>query len=170
MTAYNTSFKTKTPHATSTCMSRILQSVSHFRCVSQRLYPTGPQSVFRLRTLSCTGMPSLYPSPFPGAFTKYSFFFLTTREHLFAHVCQVYRKHTFRHAGPSKDILRMYAVWFCWALLLEQHISTYLFTVRPRGFGQHPAVRLLFGQRNGALGRSTSSWCHKGAFFAHRRV
>lgn len=116
VTACNTSFKTRTPHATSTCMRRILQSVFRFRFVSQRLYPTAPQSTFRLRTLSCTGMPSLYPSSFPGAFTKYSFLFLTTREHLFAHVCQVYRKHTFRHAGPSKDILRMYAVWSCWAL------------------------------------------------------
>ena len=39
-----------------------------------------------------------------------------------------------------------------------------------RGFGQHPVVRFLFDQCNGTLGRSTPSWCHKEAFFSHRRV
>ena len=108
VTACDTSFKTQTRHATSTCMSHISQGVSRFRYGSQRLCPTAPpQSTYRSRTLSCTGMPSLYPSSSPGAFTKYSF---TTCEYLFAHVYQVYRKHTFRRVGPPKDISRMYAV------------------------------------------------------------
>ena len=38
------------------------------------------------------------------------------------------------------------------------------------GFGQHPVVRFHFGQCNGALGRSTPSWCHKETFFSHCRV
>lgn len=54
--------------------------------------------------------------------------------------------------------------------LLKPHILTCLSTVFSRGFGQHPVVCFHLGQRNGALGRSTSSWCHKGAFFSHRRV
>ena len=40
-----------------------------------------PQLSSSWRTLSCTGMPSLYRSSSPGAFTKYSFLSLTTREH-----------------------------------------------------------------------------------------
>jgi hypothetical protein len=54
--------------------------------------------------------------------------------------------------------------------LLKPHILTYLSTVFSRGFGQHSVVCFHLGQCNGALDRSTSSWCHKGAFFSHRRV
>ena len=55
-------------------------------------------------------------------------------------------------------------------ILLLLHILTYHSTVFSRRFSQHSAVRFHLGQRNGALGRSTSSWCHKETFFSHHRV
>lgn len=125
VTACNTSFKTQTPHATSTCMSRISQGEFRSRYGSHNLCSIAPaQSTFRSRTLSCTGMPSLYPSSSPGAFTKYSFLSLTiTNISLLTYVYQVYRKHTFRRAGPPKDILRMYAVCSCWTLYSSPYID-----------------------------------------------
>ncbi len=82
---------------------------------------------------------------------------LTTRRQTFAHLYQVYRKHTFRRVGPPKDILRMYAVWFLLDTPLKPHILTYLPIVFSRGFGQHPAVLFHVDQRDGTLDRSTIS-------------
>lgn len=81
VTAYTTLLNYQARHANSTSFGRTLQGASLFRCVSRAcMSPPLLTLLYRLRTSSCTGMRSSFPSTFPGAFSRYSFVLIATRE------------------------------------------------------------------------------------------
>ena len=119
-TACNISLKAQITHVIWNCMGHTSQSIPRFRCGSQvNIMLHFFNLLFRLRTLSCIGMPFFLPLRSFGAFTRYFFLSLTTCRHFHALLFYVYRTYTFRRVGTPKDVLRMYAVRFYQAL----HIS-----------------------------------------------
>jgi hypothetical protein len=151
-------------------MGHTSQDVPHFRCGSQvNIKLLLLNLLFRLRTLSCTGMPSFFPLCSPGAFTRYLFLSLTLVD-ISLLTCS-------RCIAPihSGALDRRKTSCGCMRSVFVRHSAQTAYIdifpiVFSRGFGQHPVVRFLFDQCNGTLGRSTPSWCHKEAFFSHRRV
>ncbi len=171
VTACNTLLRIQARHASSTCISRTSQGVSPSRCVSRVcgsssfLNPLSPDCGPYLE-LGCS--PYLHlplPASLPGIPSFHSPFVDISLLTCVRRIAPILSGASVRRK-TSCGCIRYCLIQNC-----AQAAYFDLFSVVfSRGFGQHPVVGFHPGQCNGALGRSTSSWCHQAVFLSHRRV